>query len=97
MTREQTIRMLISVIEEFQERRGLPESAIAEHTIPMEELHDFDSLSSLEATLEIERRIGKRVPPKERLFFADSGQRYFTIGEIADRITPLLPPEGNLV
>lgn len=90
LTRERVLDALITVIQEIQQDIAEEPERISEETVPIGNLNNFDSLASVEATVDVLVRLGFEVdefPSYPSLFIKQ--QEALSVGQVADRILRL--------
>jgi len=82
MTREDVQRWLCEVIAAIQSDSGRETPPLSDHTVPLRDLAEFDSLACVDAEVRLSELMGVEI---ESIPFkvVEGGQRQ-TIGEIAD-------------
>ena len=90
LTRKKVLDVLVTVLQEIQKDIvGVPER-ISEETVPIGNLNDFDSLASVEATVDILVRLGFEIdefPSYPSLFIKQHNA--LNVGQVVDRILRL--------
>ena len=81
------------VLEQVQEMSGRPTQTLLESTIPIGGLEGFDSLSSIEATVMIESKLGFDADC-DSLFISEDGKKALTLDEVVDRVQTLLETQN---
>jgi len=92
MDKQQIQQVLIEVLTEIQTNSGQPAIEIDEDTCPISDLPGFDSLTGIEATVELTHRLGHQMT-YENIFVNSKWTRALRIREIADRLYGMLNPE----
>jgi hypothetical protein len=92
MDRQQIQEFLIEVLTQLQTESGHEPVAISGGTCPINGIPGFDSLTALEATVEVGRRLG-RAMPLENIFVNDEGNSSLCIQEITERLHKILDPK----
>jgi acyl carrier protein len=92
MDKQQIQQVLIEVLTEIQTNSGQPAVEIDEDTCPIGDLHGFDSLTGIEATVELAHRLGHQMTD-ENIFVSAKGTRALRIREVADRLYGILNPK----
>lgn len=90
MSREEIEQLIINVIIEIQTNSGHPPPSIDVLTCPIGGLPGFDSMTAIEATIEIESRLGCEEMSDVNPFVHEEEDRALRINEVADRILFLL-------
>lgn len=80
---------LIAVLREIQETSGRDWKDPGSGDKPIGDLVGFDSLSSIEATVMLEEKLGGPLGV-DSLFISENGRRALTMREIVERIVKLL-------
>lgn len=88
LTRNKILDALIAVLIGIQQDIVEEPERISEETVPIGDLYNFDSLASVEATVEVLVALGFGVDefPSYPSLFISKQQRALTVGQIADRI-----------
>jgi acyl carrier protein len=89
MDRQAIVQQVIQVLQEVQSRSGHEPVEIGEDICPLKDLPGFDSLTSVEATVELARRLENHIPD-ENIFVSDDGRRRLPVREIADRVYDII-------
>lgn len=91
LTRERILDALIKVLQKIQQEIVEEPERINEETIPIGDLHEFDSLTSVEATVNVLVTLGFEPDefPSYPSLFIHGQQGALTIGQVADRILRL--------
>lgn len=91
LTRDRILDTLIAVLQEIQQYIVDEPERVSEDTVPIGDLSDFDSLASVEATVDVLVALGFEVDefPSYPSLFISRQQRALTVGQIADRILRL--------
>ena len=92
MSREEIEQLIIDVIIEIQTNSGHPPPSRDVLTCPIGGLPGFDSMTAIEATVEIESRLGCEMSDTNP-FVHEEERRGLRINEVADRILSLLSSE----
>jgi acyl carrier protein len=92
MDRRQIQRVLIEVLNQIQTDGGHPLVDMNEDTCPLDEIPGFDSLTAIEATIELASRLGHEIP-RENIFVNNEGKRILCIREISEQLHKMLNPE----
>jgi acyl carrier protein len=92
MDKQQIQQVLIEVLTEIQTNSGQPAIEIDEDTSPIGDLPGFDSLTGIEATVELTHRLGHQIG-QENIFVSAQGTRALPIREIAERLYRITNPE----
>lgn len=92
MARQQIQQLLMEVLTQIQLDGGHPLVDMNEDTCPLDEIPGFDSLTAIEATVELVRRLEREIPA-ESIFVNSEGKRILSIREITERLYELLNPE----
>ena len=74
MDKQHIQQVLIEVLTEIQTNSGLPVIEIDEDTRPIGDLPGFDSLTGIEATVELTHRLGHQMTD-ENIFVSAKGTR----------------------
>lgn len=91
MTREEMVELVIESLRESLRMSGREVICdVAEATVPIGGLRDFDSLNGIEVTQALEERLG--VPLADSLFMDDGGGRARSVGDVADHLMRLMSP-----
>ena len=89
LTRERIIDVLITVLQETQQVIVEEPERISEETVPIGDLYDFDSLTSVEVTVDVLVALGFEEFPSYPSVFISRQQMALTVGQVADRILRL--------
>lgn len=89
MSREEIEQLIIDVIIEIQTNSGHPTPSRDVMTCPIGGLPGFDSMTAIEASVEIESRLGHEISDTNP-FVNEEERRGLRINEVADRILFLL-------
>ena len=92
MEPEAVERVIIEVLVDIQASSGRANAPIDGETKPIGDLPGFDSLSGLEATVELAARLGCAIPDDVNLFVHERGTRALRVREIAQRLHELMAP-----
>jgi hypothetical protein len=84
MTRHDLEQVIIDVVIDVQQKSGRLPTAIDRDICPVGGLPEFDSLLSLEATVELESRLGFTTDAS--VFINEGGTRALRIREVAQRV-----------
>jgi len=93
MTVDDLIARIKPVLRKIQEISDRPCEEITDETVPIGDLHGFDSLNSIEAMMMLSAEINFEIPGDGNLFVSENGRRALTVHGIAERIKKLLPKE----
>jgi len=85
MKKSESVRVVTEVLQEIQSVSGRPATQISEHTRPIGDLDEFDSLNGVEATVELSDRLGIELPGVNA-FVNEKGTKALTVSEVADGI-----------
>lgn len=77
--------LVISVLEELQELSGRKSDGISLMTCPLTDLENFDSLNAVEATIDLEERLGMKLST-HNIFLAEDGKTPLNVSGIASRL-----------
>lgn len=93
LTRDKILDTLITVLKESQEVIVNDPERISEETMPIGDLSDFDSLASVETTVNVLVALGFEFDdfPSYPSLFISKQRRALTVGQVADRILGLKP------
>lgn len=86
MTAEQAQKAIIAVLNEIQERSGLPCPTLNGTDVPPKVLQDFDSTVWPAATTKIAKKLGVLIPKNVHIFGGEKGKPLLSISQIADLI-----------
>lgn len=92
MEKEEIKRVLVEVLTEVQKNSGHPTVEIDDDTGPIGDLPGFDSLTGIEATVELGRRLGREIN-LENIFVNEKGNRALRVSEIAAQLFNILRSE----
>jgi hypothetical protein len=93
MTRNELQSVLLICIREVQEMCGKRTPELSLDTCPFYELEDFDSLTAVETTELLSRRIGKRIQCGKddlNVFIAKDGRTPIKLSDVLDRLECLI-------
>jgi len=90
MESEAVERVIIEVLVEIQTASGRPNPPIDREAKPIGDVPGFDSLSGLEATVELGARLDCAIPDDVNLFVHERGTRALRVSEIAQRLHRLM-------
>ena len=88
LQRNEVMDVLIKEIQEIQQAIVDTPEQIAEETIPIGNLCEFDSLVSVEATINVFAALGLGEPSCTSIFISKNGKA-LSLGQVADRILKL--------
>ncbi len=86
MLRSELQDIVLTVLQDIQVLGGRPWLGLNPHALPIGELEGFDSLTSIEATVMIEQKLGGRSFEIPTLFVSEDGKRALSIAEVVDRL-----------
>lgn len=91
LTRERILHALITVLKAIQQDIIEKPERISEETVPIGVLSNFDSLTSVEATVDVLVALGFGVNefPSYPSLFISRQQEALSVGQVADRILRL--------
>lgn len=89
LTRETILDALIKELQQSQKNVVEEPELIDEQTKPIGDLFDFDSLTSVEVTVNVLVMLGFEEFPSFPTLFIDNHQEALTLGQVADRILKL--------
>ncbi len=89
LTREKVLQELVSVLQETQQVLLGEPVEISENTVPIGDLDDFDSLTSVDVTVRCLVALGFDEFPAFPTLFISKSEAALTVGEVADRILNL--------
>jgi hypothetical protein len=93
MDRKEAIKVLVSILREYQDNIGEEVDELNESTRPIGDLRSFDSLTGVMATVHCYEKFHIESDIKGISLFVGKNQRglpcALTVGEIADRIITL--------
>jgi acyl carrier protein len=92
MTPQDLIQHVCEVLAEVQELGGYPAPTLTVESTPIGDLPGFDSLSSIEATVLLEQKLGRDLD-SESVFISEDGKHALNVNQIADRLCDLLGVE----
>jgi acyl carrier protein len=92
MDKREIEQILRETLKQIQVESGHPHVEISEETCPLDEIPGFDSLTAIEATVELARRLGRELP-EENIFVNSEGRGTSSIGEIAERLHEMFNPK----
>ena len=84
-TRKEILDVLIKVLREIQQTIVDDPEPIDENTVPIGDLCDFDSLASVEATVNVFNDLGLKKPSYPSIFISRDNKA-LTLGQVANRI-----------
>lgn len=87
MTKKDIVRFIKEVLVQIQEWNGKEVTSITPDTVPINGLPGFDSLTGVEFTVLISKKIP--IPDNENLCVSCDKTRALSVGEIADRIVEI--------
>lgn len=87
--------VLLEVLRDVQTLSGRPWSGLSPAARPIGQLDGFDSLSSVEATVMLEEKLGCGDLEIESIFISEDGKRALTVKEIAQRLSELTSSRGK--
>src|SRR5712691_3762027 len=90
MTPGELTTLIVEVLSGLQQESGRSDVEIVETTRPIGDLPRFDSLSGLEATVELADRLDCHIPEDTNLFINESGTRPLRVHQVAERLNRLL-------
>jgi acyl carrier protein len=87
-TRKNILDALITVLEEIQQAIVEKPEQISEETVPIGDLCEFDSLASVEATVDVLVALGFEFDkfPSYPSIFISRDNKALTVGQVTDRI-----------
>jgi acyl carrier protein len=85
MTKADVEKVIVDVLSHIQQLSGRGVAKITASTCPIGDLEQFDSLSGVEATVELSSRLGFELPGVNA-FVNQQGTRALNVGEVADGI-----------
>jgi acyl carrier protein len=95
MTKDEIAKIIIDALTELQRVSGRPCGTLSGKTTPIGDLVGFDSLSAIEATVAIEKALGREFDTDNLLVAEINGQRRaLTIAAAAERIVKQLGAEA---
>ena len=89
LTRKGILDVLIAVLQEIQQDIVDEPEPIDEETVPIGDLVEFDSLTSVEATINALVTLGFEEFPSYPSIFISKENEALTLGQVADRIMRL--------
>lgn len=89
MTAHDLVQHVCGVLVEVQGLSGHPVPTLTSGSKPIGDLPGFDSLSSIEATVLLEQRLGRQLDA-ETVFVAKDGSHALNVKQITDRLCDLL-------
>jgi hypothetical protein len=89
LTHKTIIDVLIAVLQEIQQNIVDEPEPIDEDTVPIGDLVEFDSLASVEATVNALVALGFEEFPSYPSLFISKENKALTLGQVADRILRL--------
>jgi acyl carrier protein len=89
MDRTEAERLIIEVLRDIQNKSGQQPTLVDRQTHPVGGLPGFDSVLAVEATVELEHRLGCEIPDVN-LFVDEANGRTLSIDEIAKNLCRLL-------
>jgi acyl carrier protein len=87
MTKKDIVILIKEVLVEIQDWNGEEETKITSNTVPIGGLAGFDSLSGVEFTVQISKKIP--IPDNENLCVSCDKVKALSVGEIADRLVEI--------
>jgi acyl carrier protein len=97
MSLEEIQSIVLDVLREVQTISGRTWTGLDPSAKPIEHLEGFDSLSSVEATVMVEEKLGCRDLGVDSVFVSEDGNHALTVRQIAQRISILLMARGGKV
>jgi hypothetical protein len=91
MDRQQVQDLLIGVLMQIQVDGGHPLVDMTEDTCPLVDIPGFDSLTAIEATVELGGRLERDIPAEN--IFNSEDNRLLCLREITERLYDILNPE----
>ena len=89
LNRREILDVLIKVLQKIQQTIVEEPEPISEKTIPIGDLCEFDSLASVEATVNAFDALNLKHSPTCPSIFISKDNKALTLGQIADRILKL--------
>ena len=91
LSRERILEVLVTVLHETQAIVIEEPELISEETVPIGDLYDFDSLTSVEVTVDVLITLGFEESefPSYPSVFISRQKMALTVGQVADRILGL--------
>ena len=89
LTRKSILDELIAVLQEIQHNIVDELEPIGEETVPIGDLCEFDSLASVEATINALDALGFKEFPSYPSLFIGKKNEALTLGQVTDRILKL--------
>ena len=89
LKRERILDVLIDILKKIQQDIVEKPERINEETVPIGDLYNFDSLTSVEVTIEVLDALGFREFPSCPSLFINKKQMALTVGQVADIILKL--------
>lgn len=89
LTHKEILDILISVLKEIQENVVDEPEPIDEKTVPIGDLCDFDSLASVEATVDVFNALGFKDNPPFPSIFIGKDNKALSLRQVADYIIKL--------
>ena len=86
MNSEEVMANVIKAAIQVQEISGRAASNLGSDTRPIRDLTGFDSLSGIEATIELSELMGHKFPDDYNAFVSKDGRRALSVQEIAEEI-----------
>lgn len=90
MTRPEIEKAVRGALADVQEMSGRESHQLKAGEKPISSLEGFDSLGALEATAQIEVRLGKKLPIDFCAFISKSGKRALTVAEACESVAAAL-------
>jgi acyl carrier protein len=92
MTPQDLVQHVCEVLAEVQGLSGYPAPTLTLDSKPIGDLPGFDSLSSIEATVLLEQKLGRELD-SESVFISEDGRHALNVNQIAHRVCDLLGVE----
>lgn len=89
LIRKDIIDVLIAALKETQQDIADEPELIHEETVPIGELSEFDSLTSVEVTVNVLDALGFKEFPAYPSLFISKDNKALKLGQVADRILKL--------
>ena len=87
MTKKDIVKLIKEILVEIQEWNGKEVTKITPDTVPINGLPGFDSLTGVEFTVQISKKIP--IPDNENLCVSCDKTKALSVGEIADRLVEI--------
>ena len=86
MHREEVMAKVVQAVSQVQKISGRSAGNLGSTTRPIRDLAGFDSLSGIEATIELSELLGHEFPDDYNAFVSKDGRSALSVHEIAEEI-----------